>query len=221
MPNAIRPELELPPLYMADLPLDSRGYPVPWFVDWLTNEAGERVPEFRAMDLRKWERAVKQHLCWVCGKQLGVYVAFVIGPMCGVNRTTSEPPCHRACAEWSARNCPFLSRPHMTRREMDHPDINPGAGCPISRNPGTTLVWIARDYEVFSDGKGGYLIHLGEPVSISFWAEGKAATRAQIDASVDSGIPILEEVGHVDQEPGARAELNRLLAVFRKLLPAA
>lgn len=217
----MRPELGKLPVNMKLLPVDSRGYPVPWFVEWITNEAGERVPEFRAMDLKKWVRAVKEKLCWVCGARLGAHLAFVIGPMCGVNRTTSEPPCHLLCAEWSARNCPFLSRPKMTRREMDHPEINPGAGIPIQRNPGVSLVWVTRDYEVFSDGlgKGGYLIRIGEPETISFWAEGKPATRAQIDESVDTGIPLLMEACR--QEPGSEREMERYLERFRKLLPAA
>src|SRR5690242_2247182 len=109
----LRPELEQPlPDRIARLPLDERGYPVPWFVDWVDGK-----PEFRAMDPAKWKRAVKERLCWVCGDRLGVLLVFPIGPMCGINRTTAEPPSHRDCALWSVRNCPFLSRPHMVRRE--------------------------------------------------------------------------------------------------------
>jgi hypothetical protein len=35
--------------------------------------------------------------------------SFVVGPMCGINRNSAEPPSHKECAQWSARNCPFLS----------------------------------------------------------------------------------------------------------------
>ena len=113
MTGTLRPELarSLPPR-MGDLPIDpERGFPVPWFVEWIDGK-----PEFRVMSGAKWARAVRDKLCWVCGKQLGGYLCFVLGPMCGITRTTSEPPCHRECAQWSARFCPFLSRPHMTRR---------------------------------------------------------------------------------------------------------
>jgi hypothetical protein len=103
---AIRPELEALPSRMKTLPVDERGYPVPWFVDWVDGK-----PEFRAMDGNKWESAVRYRLCWVCGGTLGVNKSFVAGPMCGINRTSAEPPCHLECATWSARNCPFLKNP--------------------------------------------------------------------------------------------------------------
>lgn len=61
----LRPELPYLPRTMRELPVDKRGYPVPWFVDWINGE-----PEFRAMDRRKLFRAVKENLCWVCGKPL-------------------------------------------------------------------------------------------------------------------------------------------------------
>src|SRR5436190_5515495 len=138
------------PERMRDLPVDGRGYPVPWFVDWLNGK-----PEFRAMDPAKWVRAIKEKCCWVCGKRLGVNLAFTIGPMCGVNRTTSEPPSHLECARWSARNCPFLNNPRMVRRQdelvNDEQARENVAGCPIMRNPGVVLLWITRQYEIFPD----------------------------------------------------------------------
>src|SRR6266478_9619881 len=80
------------PRRMRSLPLDERGYPVPWFVAWVDGK-----PEFRASSREKFRDAVKKRLCWVCGEQLGVYMVFVAGCMCGINRTTSEPPCHLVC----------------------------------------------------------------------------------------------------------------------------
>src|SRR5262245_10337978 len=125
----LRPELELPlPRNMSRLP-QHRGYPVPWFVEWVDGE-----PEFRAMSRVKWWTAVgmgrdgilrpHQSHCWVCGGPMAragflATFAFTIGPMCAINRVSSEPPSHVECAEWSARNCPFLSRPHARRREDD------------------------------------------------------------------------------------------------------
>jgi hypothetical protein len=131
----LRPELTELPLRMRGLAVDDRGYPVPWFVAWVDGQ-----PEFRAVDARKWLQAVRQKLCWVCGQQLGAYLAFILGPMCAINRTISEPPSHRQCAEWSIKNCPFLSRPHMRRRENDMPeDAQESAGFGTKRNPGVTL----------------------------------------------------------------------------------
>lgn len=214
----LRPELEALPERMKELPID-RGYPVPWFVDWVERD-GVKVPEFRAMDPNKFVQAITLKLCWVCGQRLGSYLGFLIGPMCGVNRVSSEPPSHVECAKWSARNCPFLSRPHMERREMgkEYPDVVPGAGVPILRNPGVSLVWVTRDYKVFKDGKGGYLLNIGHPIGLSFWAEGRHATRAEIDESVRTGLPLLEEQC---QNSSDKAALRRMTAEFQLLLPAA
>jgi hypothetical protein len=200
---------------MQDLPVD-RGYPVPWFVEWIRSPEGENLPEFRAMSMVKWKLAVTQKLCWVCGKRLGAHIAFVVGPMCGINRISAEPPSHLECAEWSARNCPFLSRPHMERRDTGDLDIAEPAGHMIKRNPGVTLVWVTRDYEVFKEGKG-VLIEMGNLEALSFWAEGKPATRAQIEASITTGLPSLLEKARDERDV---REIQAMAARFRALLPA-
>src|SRR6267154_1896953 len=100
------------PKRSAELPRDERGYPVPWFVEWIDGK-----PDFRVMDSDKLVEAIKYKRCWVCGGPLGHYKVFTIGPMCMVNRTSAEPPSHRDCAEFSVRNCPFLTTPDMHRRE--------------------------------------------------------------------------------------------------------
>src|SRR5215831_18617572 len=112
----LRPELPPLPRRMKALPVD-RGYPVPWFVEWI-----DGVPDFRIMDGRKLVRAVRERLCWVCGQPLGSFLAFTVGPMCAVNRISSEPPSHRDCAVFSAKACPFLTRPTMRRREAGRPE---------------------------------------------------------------------------------------------------
>src|SRR4030095_12652609 len=78
------------PSRMAKLPRDARGYPVPRFVSWYDGK-----PDFRIADTRYLEHCFRARTCWLCGELLGRYLAFVIGPMCAVNRTTAEPPCHR------------------------------------------------------------------------------------------------------------------------------
>ena len=212
----LRPELEPLPRRMQTLPVDKRGYVIPWFVDYLDGE-----PEFRAMDQYKWMRAVRERLCWVCGQKLGVHLSFVIGPMCGINRTTSEPPCHHDCATWSSRNCPFLSRPHMVRREDDLSEAiaENVAGIHIRRNPGVSLVWTTREYLVFDDGSGRPLIRIADPESTEWWHEGKPATREQVSASVASGLPALRAVA-ATEGPAALAELELMVAKFEKFLPA-
>ena len=205
------------PARMKNLPLDDRGYPVPWFVAWQDGK-----PEFRAMDPLKLIKAVKQKLCWVCGERMGVNVCFVAGPMCGINRTSSEPPSHLDCARWSAQNCPFLSNPRMVRREDE--TLNnarftaEGAGVAIARNPGVAMLWITRQYEVFNDGKGRPLIQMGEPESVEWWACGRVATRAEVVESIESGLPNLEAIAR--QEAGGLEALERYKRRFEKWIPA-
>jgi hypothetical protein len=209
---------------MSDLRIDDRGYPVPWFVAWVDGK-----PEFRAMDPQKFIDAIRKKLCWVCGERLGVNMCFIAGPMCGINRTSSEPPSHLDCARWSARNCPFLSNPRMVRREdevINNQQLRENAaGIAISRNPGVAMLWITRQYEVFntSEVKGnsnrGYLIQMGEPDSVEWYACGKPATRAQVQASIESGLPNLEAIAR--QEPGGIEALGKYIARFEKWIPAA
>lgn len=201
MKYTLRPDLEPLPERMMDLPIDKRGYVVPWFVEWIEVD-GERVPEFRAMSAVKLVRAVKEKACWVCGKRLGTYMAFVIGPMCGINRVSSEPPSHLECGQWSARNCPFMARPHMGRRELDAPELH-SAGFMIRRNPGVMMLWVTRGYKTFQ--ANGVLFKIGEPEHVEWWREGRAATRAEVEESVATGLPALIEAAH---HPGEDVEAN-------------
>jgi hypothetical protein len=181
------------------------------------------------MDSDKWSLAIRERRCWVCGDALGKYLTFVLGSMCGVNRTTQEPPCHLDCAEWSARNCPFLSRPNMVRREVDQTNphlaalnMNP-AGNAIDRNPGVTLLWTTRTYCVFQvDGSipgsnPGQLIRIGDPVAIRAYRDGRVATRAEIEESTNSGLPKLLEVAEWQGDDAIR-ELEKSRAAFSRTL---
>jgi hypothetical protein len=191
---------------MLHLPVDARGYVVPWFVAWV-----DGVPEFRAMDPKKWVEAVRYKLCWVCGTRLGAHFAFVVGPMCLVNLTSSEPPSHLQCATWSAINCPFLSRPQMVRRENDLPATMETPGIAIRRNPGVTAVYVTKGFRVFDDGVGKPLIKIPEEhTEIQWYADGRKATREEIQESIDTGLPILMEMAE-QEGPGAVKELNVLV----------
>ena len=197
--------IQLPemPASIGVLPRDERGYPVPWFVAWV-----EGKPEFRAMDGRKWSAAIRDKLCWICGTPLNPKQhVFVIGPMCAVNKTSSEPPCHEECAVFSAKACPFLSKPKAVRREANMPEGScEPAGFGIDRNPGVTLLWYCKGYEVFDDGRGGKLIGLPNPSQVRWWREGRTATREEIMESINTGLPILRSVA----EKEGRSALQEL-----------
>ena len=225
----MRPELEPLPPTMQHLRVEARGYPVPAFVEWIDGK-----PEFRVMSQAHWKACVTRALCWVCGRPLRtghlsryrVTVAFLIGPMCVVNRINAEPPSHEVCAEWSARNCPFMARPHMVRREDEFTHALEGnvAGAMIKRNPGVGCVWYTDRYQIVPDPAGKFLIEIGEPVKApTWWCEGRAATRAEVLASITSGLPLLEQT--IDLEATellrqrAHEALDRAVARARVWLP--
>jgi hypothetical protein len=223
--TALRPGLPPLPKAIAKLHIDERGYPVPWFVQWFladgtATEPGVGKPDFRIMDARKLRRARSHNLCWTCGEKLGRIFAFVVGPMCAVNRISAEPPSHVSCAEFAAQACPFLSKPKAVRREANRPPgLEEPAGVMIPRNPGVALVWITDRYSTFDDGKGGYLHRMGDPRGLLWFAEGQPATRPQIMASIESGLPILHEAAERDGPEGVAA-LEQQIARALKLVPS-
>lgn len=184
-------------LWMPDrikrLPISPKGFPVPFFVAWVDGK-----PDFRTADGEKLVQCVKRNLCWVCGQPLGQYKAFPIGPMCVINRNISEPPSHKECAEYSVRACPFLVNPATKRNEKNVPDaaVEPG-GIAIKRNPGVTCIWVTKDFRVRRDGNG-VLFRLGDPISTDWYSHGRRATRAEVEESIRTGIPILMEMAVED-----------------------
>ena len=202
------------------LPRNKAGYPVPDFVAWI-----DGVPDFRIIRPGAIEADLRHGLCWVCGTPFLRQEdrAFTIGPMCAVNRVSAEPPSHRDCAVFSARFCPFLSVPNMTRREKHVPGESaqsPG-GISIRRNPGVALVWVTgyKAWKPFSDGQGGRLFNVGEPKETLWFARTREATREEVLDSIDSGLPILAEMAEQDG-PEASAELNIMHARALDYIPA-
>lgn len=200
------------PRRIAALKKDERGYPVPWFVAWVNGR-----PEFRCADPEKLGRAIRERRCWVCGEHTKFQLAFLIGPMCAVNRTTAEPPCHLECAEFSAKACPFLTLPKAQRREGNLPEeTQEAAGFAIKRNPGCCLIWVCHDYKLFDDERGGVLFRLPLPDRVLWYAEGRAATRDEVMHSIETGLPILEEMA---ADTLASQELRRLHRAALALVP--
>lgn len=205
------------PAKMRQLPIDARGFPVPWFVAWIDGE-----PHFPIADGYKLLVAVRDRRCWVCGGDLGRLMAFVIGPMCAVNRVSSEPPSHPECARFSARNCPFLTKPNMKRvGEHLHPHgVEEPGGTMIKRNPGVTLVWLTLRYQPWNVGGDKVLFDIGAPHSVEWYAHGRTATRAEVLASIDSGLPLLAEAARSDPLPGAIDDLRKMHEAAMQLVPA-
>lgn len=218
---------------MRGLPVSDRGYPVPWFVGWLDDAGepqprGQGTPEFRVMAPFAVEEAWRQKRCWICGEQTGKFVAFTLGSMCAVNRVNAEPPSHRDCADFAARACPFLVRPHAKRRPVnDIPGLEEGgrmAGKPILRNPGVAAVWVTERRRVRPYNANGILFAIGTPTELRWYREGRPATREEVWASIESGTPALQAEIDERETPEARAlatdELAHALDRAKQLLPA-
>lgn len=200
------------PSRIARLPVSETGYPVPWFVAWIDGQA-----DFRIIGRDKIATAVKRKLCWVCGEPLGRNFAMTLGPMCAINRTISEPPSHRECAIYSARACPFLSNPRMRRNEVAMEGYVKAAGNGIARNPGATCIWVTRGYRPFR-APGGVLFTFDDPIEVHWFAEGREASRPEVEASIVSGLPLLEQDAAAEG-PAAIAALRRMTSEAMRYLP--
>lgn len=207
-------QLPTMPPRIARLPRDKHGRPVPWFVGWIDD-----VPDFRVIRVDGILDAVRLRICWLCGDGLGANAAFVIGPMCALNRVSAEPPSHRDCATYAAQACPFLITPGMRRRDSNMPeDATTPDGIMITRNPGVALVWVSRNWRMWTDLR---LFQVGDPIETRWYAEGREATRGEVLASIDSGLPLLRAEAERDPRPAAAfAELDRQHARALELVPA-
>lgn len=205
------------PPRIAKLPRDEKGRPVPFFVQWIDGK-----PDFRIVEIAKLVLCHRERLCWVCGERLGQYKSFIIGPMCSINRVSAEPPSHFECATFSVKVCPFLSTPKMHRRERDLPlpeQLDVSGGIALKRNPGVALVWVTKSYQVEKDGMGGVVFRLGAPEHVHWYCEGRVATRAEIEESIRTGLPILEKIA-LEDGPRAFYELGKQVAEAMQFLPA-
>lgn len=200
------------------LPEDKHGRKIPWFV--AVDEDG--VPDHRIARAEAIREATTQGLCWLCGIPRGKEAAFVIGPMCTVNRVAPEPPSHFECARYAADACPFLSTPNMRRRDSDLPeDRLPPSGYAIARNPGVIAVWYARDWEIFrAPGGSGVLFDIGDPRRVYWRTRGRAATQAEVLASFATGLPTILDAA-ISEGVDSVADLQRRFLAALELAPAA
>ena len=207
------------PHEVSRLAVDERGFIVPWFVD--TGPQGDK-PDHRVVDGRKFYKAIKEQRCWLCGGHLGRVKASVIGPMCAVNRITSEPPCHPQCARYAVQACPFLSKPRARRNERNLPeDRREAAGMPLDRNPGVAVIWeslVASKPFNPMHGTQGTLFDLGPAHRVTWWCEGRPATRAEAMASLRDGLPALRRIAAEEGEESVAA-LGEAMLRTMPLLP--
>lgn len=188
--------------------------PLPWFCQ-------QNPADFRVVRPGAFNRAHTQARCWVCGgPRYPKRLAFVTGPMCVVTGTSSELPSHPECARFAAQACPFLANPRMRRNEKDLPEGSmPGTA--ILRNPGVAAIVTTDRYDLFGDGQGGVLVAMGPPLQVDWFREGRPATRAEVQESIATGLPLLVPEAAKDGPAGVAALNERIVATVRWLPSAA
>lgn len=180
----VRHDLPKPPRAIARLPVDERGYPVPWFVAYFGGK-----PDFRVTDPRKFAIACQASRCWICGGSLRERKAFVFGPMSAIQAISGEPPNHPACATYAVQVCPFLVLPRAKRRLANLPNATEVAttALMIAANPGISALWITRRRSrVTVNADGSPLIVVGEPEAVQWYTHGRRATPTETRASLAS-----------------------------------
>jgi hypothetical protein len=214
--NALIRDIPMPPR-IKRLPISDRGFPIPWF----THIEDDGTPNFTAIARGRLSEAFHHRKCWICGDHLGTYYSFVLGPMCCVNRINSEPPSHLDCALYAAKACPFLVNPRAKRNYKALPaDTMEAAGVMIERNPGVTGVYTTRDFKPMRV-HNGILFRLGEPEHVTWWCEGRPATRAEVTHSIETGLPLLRAECEKDSDPkDSHLALDRCIARAQRLYPA-
>lgn len=103
------------PKELAHLKIDSRGYPIPYFVSEINGK-----PEFRFIRPERIEMIIERKVCHICGKKLSDdFVYFISGPMGLQNKISTDAAMHRVCAEFSLFACPHLFLQKSERRRGD------------------------------------------------------------------------------------------------------
>lgn len=178
----------LPPLpaHMRQLPIDRRGYPIPWFVKWI-----DGVPDFRVLDEAKVLRCLHEKRCQICGGALGRFKAFVGGPLMIQQRVSLEPPMHRDCAEFAIKTCPYMLHAAAKKRLTHLPaeiaeQINVGM-VQTDGNPGVFGLHVCLAYSV--DTSRG-ILHMGAPVEpVTWYVGGEVCTDPSVvSAAITRGM---------------------------------
>lgn len=169
------------------LPIDDRGYPVPFFVAYRNGR-----PDHRIVDEAKKEIAHKEKRCFICGRKLGGYKAFVLFPMNIVTRISDEPPAHYTCAEWAVKNCPHMV--NSKARRNDHDSVSKemllsetgieNNGMPVQ------AIWVTKKYKTVTTNTRLFIV--GEAERVEWYSSGKPATRDMIEANLLERLPIFE-----------------------------
>lgn len=106
------------PDFLSHLPVDERGYPIPYFAPVVNGK-----PDFRLLDKEKFDICTQYNKCAVCGRKLlkKLYY-FIAGPQGAKNKISTDPPMHKECSGFSLAACPHLHFEKAERRQINLPN---------------------------------------------------------------------------------------------------
>lgn len=198
---------KLPPR-MRGLPVDHRGYPIPWFVARINGK-----PDFRVIDPLKFGDAIMWKRCWICGELLGRFKTFVFGPASAITRYSSEPPSHPDCARFAAQHCPFCANPSAQHRTKSLPTETVVNELVAPHNPGLFCCWTTQEYECFKHGSNDILIKVNEPVQLDWYARGIKADRTEVLAILAQTAEELWALGDAAHRISLEENITTLVAL--------
>jgi hypothetical protein len=221
MTNKGIPQARVPvPARLAHLPTDPEhgDLPVPYFIGSVRDASGVMRPDFRCVASGARERCDHGALCWICGLPLDGEFACVTGPMCLINRISSEPVSHFDCARYAVAACPFIATPGRKRREKDMPAgiiPPPASDSHNPRNPGAAVVLFLKS----RPKRGGDdLYHLRQIESVEFYRAGVRIYGLDCLPAFAAGAQILAAAAGEEAGVHGLVEFLQRLAVACTLL---
>jgi hypothetical protein len=148
------------PANLQHLKLDSRGYPIPFFVPII-----DGAPNFKLLDERKQLECIEKRLCPICGKKLFKDYSYVItGPLGYNNKVVTDPPMHRECAEFSLKACPHMYFEKAERKKMSQEEAIQARKQHLALEKSTELFLIRTKHHAKTRNGAHYAIRF-DPVS--------------------------------------------------------
>lgn len=167
------------PDFMKRLPVDHRGYPVPFIVF----RDKEDKPHFRINDTTKVLQCVKEDRCSICGNTLGSNKWIVGGPLSAFHPhgAFNDIPVHRECCEYALQVCPYMAfsqykgigiTDNMITVAKDNQVLLLDPAQDLDRLPLFVMCKIS-DFEfVVKNHQGNYVIPKKPYLEVHYWNDG-------------------------------------------------
>ena len=88
----------------------------------------------------------------------------------------------------------------------------------ILTNPGVGALWVSESFKMI-DVDGGQLVEIGEPSEVTWWTEGRIASRTEVIGAMVTGLPALREVA-ASEGADSLADLQRCIDRAQRFLPS-